>query len=491
MNQKILCLFILLLGIAFSSSCNPKQASTTPPALGTTQTQPTPAPVSTNTPQLNMPNPASAFCVEQGFKSEIRTAADGSQSGVCIFPDGSECDEWAYFRGECDLILPTTQTPVVTSNSTFSTDLVIPQSVSMPAGVIVDPRNGITDLTQGLIFYNTDGLIIGELLAPQASNIHAAGHYQGSLNFPLVFHSFELESKEHNLSINGGSVPTNPGGQVSVLAPLDDKDMLSGLVGVPGEPILFYIVFQPIDATLRSQLVIGSVDSISAATPILTLESNESRYWVPIAIQMKEGAPNGLWFTRTPWGIGGDIVFSYQEGLSYLDLTSGTIHEALATDENLSSLSLDQTWVAYTVRNDTGSEFFIRNLVGGDPIAIPSLPESDRGAGDGIFSPSNKYIAWREAQGSLFDGDFQQTIRVSTLDGQIVGDFKDVSFYKTAELSEGGTQVKPVGWLNDESILVQVIAAEKPHDGTLVALNVTTGQFTLFAQGFLAGWFYP
>jgi hypothetical protein len=20
---------------------------------------------------------------------------------MCIFPDGSECDEWAYFRGEC------------------------------------------------------------------------------------------------------------------------------------------------------------------------------------------------------------------------------------------------------------------------------------------------------------------------------------------------------------------------------------------------------
>ncbi len=102
MYRKILFPLILLIGIALSASCNPKQASTTPPPLGTTQTQPTPAPVSTNTPQLNMPNPASVFCVEQGFKSEIRTATDGSQSGVCIFPDGSECDEWAYFRGECE-----------------------------------------------------------------------------------------------------------------------------------------------------------------------------------------------------------------------------------------------------------------------------------------------------------------------------------------------------------------------------------------------------
>jgi putative hemolysin len=48
-----------------------------------------------------LPNPASAFCEQQGYKLDIRTAADGSQAGVCIFPDGAECDEWAYYRGEC------------------------------------------------------------------------------------------------------------------------------------------------------------------------------------------------------------------------------------------------------------------------------------------------------------------------------------------------------------------------------------------------------
>jgi putative hemolysin len=73
------------------------------------RTQPTADPVPTNIPQADMPNPASAHCVEKGFKSEIRTATDGSQSGVCIFPDGSECDEWAYFRGECGPAVPATE----------------------------------------------------------------------------------------------------------------------------------------------------------------------------------------------------------------------------------------------------------------------------------------------------------------------------------------------------------------------------------------------
>jgi putative hemolysin len=50
---------------------------------------------------LGLPNPASVYCEEQGYRLEIRTDAQGNQYGVCIFPDGSECDEWMYYRGEC------------------------------------------------------------------------------------------------------------------------------------------------------------------------------------------------------------------------------------------------------------------------------------------------------------------------------------------------------------------------------------------------------
>lgn len=47
-----------------------------------------------------IPNPASAYCEEQGYRLELREGEDGTV-GVCIFSDGSECEEWAYFRGEC------------------------------------------------------------------------------------------------------------------------------------------------------------------------------------------------------------------------------------------------------------------------------------------------------------------------------------------------------------------------------------------------------
>jgi putative hemolysin len=72
----------------------------------------------TDIPPVNMPNPASVYCEQNGNKLEIQTASDGSQSGVCIFPDGSTCDEWAYFRGECGPAGESSLTPVPTVEAT-------------------------------------------------------------------------------------------------------------------------------------------------------------------------------------------------------------------------------------------------------------------------------------------------------------------------------------------------------------------------------------
>jgi len=72
----------------------------------------------TDMPQAGMPNPASVYCTQNGNKSEIHTAADGGQSGLCIFPDGNICDEWAYFRGECGPAAQKSPTPAMTVEAT-------------------------------------------------------------------------------------------------------------------------------------------------------------------------------------------------------------------------------------------------------------------------------------------------------------------------------------------------------------------------------------
>lgn len=51
--------------------------------------------------QAGLANPASVKCEQDGYTLQIRTDENGGQVGYCIFKDGSECEEWAYFRGEC------------------------------------------------------------------------------------------------------------------------------------------------------------------------------------------------------------------------------------------------------------------------------------------------------------------------------------------------------------------------------------------------------
>jgi putative hemolysin len=77
-------------------------------------------PAATNASQANMANPASVYCEQNGNKLEIHTAADGSQYGICVFPDGSTCDEWAYYRGECGFTAQKSLTPAINVEATIA-----------------------------------------------------------------------------------------------------------------------------------------------------------------------------------------------------------------------------------------------------------------------------------------------------------------------------------------------------------------------------------
>ncbi|PIU76107.1 hypothetical protein COS75_00710 [Candidatus Pacearchaeota archaeon CG06_land_8_20_14_3_00_35_12] len=53
-----------------------------------------------STSNAGIANPASVYCIQQGGNLSIRSDASGNQYGVCVFNNGSECDEWKFFRGE-------------------------------------------------------------------------------------------------------------------------------------------------------------------------------------------------------------------------------------------------------------------------------------------------------------------------------------------------------------------------------------------------------
>jgi putative hemolysin len=81
MISKIRFTLVILVAVLFATSCSSEPA--------------------TPTAETNMPNPASVYCEQNGGRLELRQDASGGVAGACIFPDGSECDEWAYFRGTC------------------------------------------------------------------------------------------------------------------------------------------------------------------------------------------------------------------------------------------------------------------------------------------------------------------------------------------------------------------------------------------------------
>lgn len=117
------------------------------------------------TSQAKMPNPASVYCEQQGNMLEIVTAADGSQKGVCIFPDGNTCDEWAFFRGECgpkkqndfSSNNPTGTEPAqMVTNEPFDYCFVYPQGFTQQAYnnqvEVVGPHSGQGGLEAGLVW---------------------------------------------------------------------------------------------------------------------------------------------------------------------------------------------------------------------------------------------------------------------------------------------------------------------------------------------------
>ena len=87
------------------AGCTQQQApapvqTTVPTILATTAVTASATEAPTAAVTANMSNPASVNCGRIGGTTEIKTAADGGQYGMCTFPNGTSCEEWALFRNE-------------------------------------------------------------------------------------------------------------------------------------------------------------------------------------------------------------------------------------------------------------------------------------------------------------------------------------------------------------------------------------------------------
>src|SRR5271157_3447634 len=51
-------------------------------------------------------NPSTVYCNEMGrefggYQYVMKTDSDSNQYGICIMPDGTQCDSWDFFHGKC------------------------------------------------------------------------------------------------------------------------------------------------------------------------------------------------------------------------------------------------------------------------------------------------------------------------------------------------------------------------------------------------------
>jgi putative hemolysin len=91
--KAIRLVILIFLGMIFIAGCTQSTNGSKQPVPGST-------PAVTTSSALA--NPAAVFCEEKSYKYEIRTNPDGSEYGVCIFPNRAECEEWAFYLGTCN-----------------------------------------------------------------------------------------------------------------------------------------------------------------------------------------------------------------------------------------------------------------------------------------------------------------------------------------------------------------------------------------------------
>lgn len=100
----------------------------------------------------NMPNPASKNCLDKGGRLETLRETAG-ELGICKFNDGTECEEWQFFRGECrkgQSVKADTSHPYRGKISTnkngylFKDETGTEYTLNLPAGISKELKNRVT-----------------------------------------------------------------------------------------------------------------------------------------------------------------------------------------------------------------------------------------------------------------------------------------------------------------------------------------------------------
>jgi len=341
---------------------------------------------------------------------------------------------------------PTVETPQASSTETPEAQGFLPAGIMawMPGGVVTiyDPQ------AQPIADY-----ALPDLTFPGPSFIHYAGPFgPGATDGPLVY--FSLEGGEALKVLDGGN------SNVYTAAP-----GLIAMVGAPAQPVIAYSLFvvPQTGYDTSSELYVGTLDA-PPVDPILTITNEEGYALYPLGVEAVDGQPVGVWYTTQLWGIG-NVAFAPQRGLYYFDIASGQVEIYLpATESNdmgefsyaPAGFSSDRSWVAYTMHGPNVAPYSMFWQPVDDPDQVKSVMPGinyDMGAGFGVFSPNNQYLAWDTANSGTQMGMVTYYLQINSTDG-VSGSF---SLFPTAGsfLAPDLVFAWPVGWLDNEVLLLE------------------------------------
>lgn len=384
----------------------------------------------------------------------------------------------------CSLPVPFSNAPVTTTTepSPLSTTVVppTPTSVSLPGGTDFLPSGFVTTDNSGrVLFHDVEGSLTGVVL-PAGFVTRAAFHVAGPTSAdlpPLIY--FIWRETDPVMVENASGVET-------VLFSQPD---FFRLLGVPRMPYFAYSTATYTDTGLLTRLYFGKTTTIATATPVLELLDPDGYAIKPLAFRMQGGMPDGIYFTGCLYGIGGDLPFDPCNRLRLLDLNTGSVIEILGDGYNPSGFSPDGRWVAYAALAG-GGPLQILNLDTGATRTFSVWPLNDRGAGDAVFSPDGRYVAWMEARGYLLDEPitFQTNLRIAEIEGSMNAQYLDDYFEPAVGFPT--LSAIPVGWLDNDSLLVQVSGFETGQSA-LVRFDLDTQEALLLTSGYFLALTYP
>ncbi len=352
----------------------------------------------------------------------------------------------------------------------------------IPSGILAGSRDG-----SGIEIYTREGKIAAQYSLPSAGftdpeHIHIASKFTGDTSsIPIVYHGWD----------------PNQALVVSVqdsISTLRKTSSFLALVGARGQSALAFSEVLIENDAPHSYLYTGNLENLDTAASFCDLiDKSTQMALMPVGIDAVNDNPQGVWYTKAGWGIGGaDLIFPITSGLFYSDLKAGSDIEHLAPERSFQGISPDHSMtgsVAFDFKGDRSMT--ITELKNSRDTNFPLRSDSDRGAGFAVFSPNNQFTAWLEASGSFMGvpASYQSVVRVGDLtSGNVVIEIQDSML--TQSLGWPVSFIKPVGWLDNQSLLIEVRGIDW-GDVSLVLLDLDGRTLTYFCDGNFAGFVYP